>query len=270
MPRRKSNKTGERSYRGRSMAELRAERRERLLNAAFNLIGSQGYPKVAIERVCATARVATRHYYEHFQGREPLLHAVFERIEGEMSEVVIKSLAMPAEDNMERTDNALGALVHYMLSDPKRARVICLESVGVSAEMERRRRALIRKFSEFIAQTAHDLAEGGVLPQANYRMPAIALVGATNELMVEWLSGDTGLTTDQMERQVIAIFRTLIRGGAASDKESKKIEARAGKVTTKATAVAKAPAKPAAKKAAAKKAASKKPAAKKAASKRGS
>lgn len=236
MPRRKTTKTGERSYRGRSMAELRAERRERLLNAAFNLIGSQGYPKVAIERVCATARVATRHYYEHFQGREPLLHAVFERIEGQMVEVVAEALAASAESDMARAEATLGALVHFLLSDTKRARVICLESVGVSPEMERRRRALIRRFAGVIADTATEMAEAGVLPKADYRMPAVALVGAANELLVEWLSGDTDLSAEQMERQVIGIFRTMMRGSAVIAAERSQAAAAAGKPAAKKSA----------------------------------
>ena len=43
----------------------------------------------------------------------------------------------------------------------------------------------------------------------------LALVGATNELIVEWLSGDTGLSASQMERAIMDLFRTLIMGARA-------------------------------------------------------
>jgi len=44
-------------------------------------------------------------------------------------------------------------------------------------------------------------------------MTAIALVGGTNELMVEWLSGATEQSAGQMERHVASFFRALLTGG---------------------------------------------------------
>ncbi|MGH8444653.1 MAG: TetR/AcrR family transcriptional regulator, partial [Solimonas sp.] len=113
------------------MEELKAERRERLLIAAYAIVGGEGYARLSIERVCAAARVATRHYYEHFQGREALLHCLHERIERELWQIVTQALTEPGQDTGERTGTAIRAFVRYALSDPRRTRIMCLESVGV-------------------------------------------------------------------------------------------------------------------------------------------
>ena len=203
-----------RRYAGRSVEELRAERRERLLNAAYDIVGSEGYARLSIERVCAAARVATRHYYEHFQGREGLLHGLFDRIENEQWQVVTKALTEPAVDFGERTGMAIRSFVGHALADPRRARIVCLESVGISVEMEARRRRLIRRFADLIDQATQRLVSLGELPEADYDMMGIALVGATNELLVEWLSGDSHLSATHMELQVLNLFRAMTKGAA--------------------------------------------------------
>lgn len=203
-----------RSYAGRSMEELKAERRERLLNASFIIVGSEGYARLSVDRVCVAARVATRHYYEHFQGREALLHSLYDRLEGELWQVVTRALTEPGVEYGERTGTAIRSFVNYCLSDPRRARIICLESVGVSAGMETRRRRLTRRFAELIQQVSQQLASSGELPAADYRIPGIALVGATYELLVEWIAGGTGLSVADMELQVLNIFRALVKGAA--------------------------------------------------------
>ncbi|WP_051101839.1 TetR/AcrR family transcriptional regulator [Solimonas variicoloris] len=209
-----------RVYGGRAMAELKAERRERLMNAAYALIGREGYARLSIERTCAAARVATRHYYEHFQGREALLHGLFDRVEAELWQAVTRALTEPGVETGERSGAAIRAFVRHALSDPIRARIMCLESVGVSAELEEKRRRLIRRFAELIHQVSRQLAADGVLPAADYRLSGIALVGATNELLVEWISGGMRLTVEEMELQVLNIFRALTKGAVYAHHEA--------------------------------------------------
>lgn len=213
---RRPSSTRSRRYRGRSTDELRAERRERLMQAATARIGEVGYQSTTIEKLCTEARVSTRHFYEHFATREALLSSLFDRITEQTRAVIMQALAEQADDAVERALNAVRAFVRYALSDPARARIAFVETVGVSPHMERRRRLAINDFVDVISNAAQHLAEQGVLPKRHYRLAAIALVGATNEMLVEWLSGDTGLTAEQMERAIIDLFSTLIAGARAS------------------------------------------------------
>ena len=52
------NPAPRRGYGGRSAAERRAERRERLLAAGLELFGTRGYAATSIERLCAAASVS--------------------------------------------------------------------------------------------------------------------------------------------------------------------------------------------------------------------
>ena len=69
-----------RRYSGRSVEEWKAARRERLLEAALELFGTDGYPATSVERLCALAKVSTRHFYHEFQNKEAVLLAVHAQV----------------------------------------------------------------------------------------------------------------------------------------------------------------------------------------------
>lgn len=204
-----------RRYRGRSTDQLRAERRQRLMETALAHIGEAGYASLTIEKLCSAAKVSTRHFYEHFRSREALLTALFDQFSEEAARVIAERLAGESEDPVERALDAVSAFVRFALEEPARARLAFIETVGVSPEMESHRREAIGRFTALIAQAAEHLAARGALPQQHYHLAAVALVGATNELLVEWLDGRTGLSAAGMERAIIDLFRTLILGARA-------------------------------------------------------
>ncbi|MCC5810202.1 MAG: TetR/AcrR family transcriptional regulator [Ectothiorhodospiraceae bacterium] len=210
-----------RRYRGRTTEELSEERRQRLLEAGQRMIAREGYAQISIERVCAEAHVSTRHFYEHFRSRESLLVALFELFLQDMMRVVISSFEASGKaerDPMEQALDAVRALVRFCMEHPARARIALVETVGVSRDMERHRRQIIREFAGIVAGLADQLAKAEVIPQADYHLPAIALVGATNELLVEWLSGETRLDREQMENQIAAIYKAIIEGAIVRER----------------------------------------------------
>lgn len=207
----KATRSG-RKYRGRTPEQLREERRQRLLQAGFALFGEQGYGNAPIETICSTASVATRHFYEQFDGREGLLRAVFEVLIAELGSVIQSQLNNAERDAHERMSDAIGQAVLHLLSDPRRAKLLCLETVGVSREMEAFRRAAIHGLAAIIRDYTQNLAIAGTLPERNYHFPAVGMVGMVNELVTEWLVTDTGLDAGGMAREAVLLFRAVIIG----------------------------------------------------------
>jgi AcrR family transcriptional regulator len=180
-----------RLYRGRSPAERRAERRRRLLDTGLAQFGTVGYGATSIERLCAAAGVTPRHFYDELPSREALLVAVYEEVVEAATAAVAAALAAAGPDPRSRAEAALGAFAHTMLDDPRRARVACVEVVGVSPSLERRRREVLHGFARVVEAQASELAAEGRIPPRDFRLGALALVGGTNELLVDWV-----LTTD--------------------------------------------------------------------------
>lgn len=210
-------KTPGRRYRGKTPDELRAERRERLLTSALELFAERGYGSAPIEALCSNAKVTTRHFYEQFDSREELLRALFLDIQNQAWVRVQEALQNQDQRLVARVEDALRAYLSYVLEDPRRARIVALESVGVSDSMELVRRESLHAFTNTVALFARELIGSKDLPERDYRLPAVALVGAVLELISEWLVNDTGLSADGLIREAILIFRALIIGASRYD-----------------------------------------------------
>lgn len=201
-----------RLYRGLTPQQLAAERRARLLKAGLELFGEQGYANAPIELICATAKVATRHFYDQFDGREALLRALFDDIATQLSARIAAALAIEARALSLRVSDAIYVAVSFLLEDSRRAQVICVEAVGVSTEMEQYRRKVIHEVAGLVRDYAAFLAETGELPQRDYRLSAVGVAGMIIELMVEWLVNDTGLSADDIAREAVILLRAMIAG----------------------------------------------------------
>lgn len=201
-----------RGYGGRSAEELRQERRERLVATGLDLFASRGYHRTQIELLCTQARVTTRHFYEEFSSREELLAAVYEMVISKTRSSVLAALQDAAATPQQRMTGAIRAFVHAYTDDPRHARIACIEVVGVSEDMARRRRKVIHEFAQVVEAYANDLARTGVLPKRNYHLPGVAMTGAVNELMSEWLTVDHPPSIAELTEELLQLFDAVIGG----------------------------------------------------------
>jgi len=178
----------QRLRRGRTLEERRQERREALLAAALEVFGTKGYGASSIEEICRRAYVSSRDFYAEFANREALFNALGElltiRVYRALTQVEVPD--GPATD-LPRTRARIAQLVHVLVDDPRVARIAIVESVGISEEHESRRRAAHRLYADWIqGYVGAEMAAKGVDgPQR--RALALALVGAVNELIVDWI-----------------------------------------------------------------------------------
>src|SRR3954462_1875427 len=122
-----------RRYSGRSVDEWKAARRKRLLAAALELFGTDGYTATSVERLCTQAKVSTRHFYHEFQNKEAVLLAVHaEVIEAAVrntGEALALTIDAPVRD---RITAAVDALLRTVMADLRRAQISFVEVIGAS------------------------------------------------------------------------------------------------------------------------------------------
>jgi AcrR family transcriptional regulator len=178
-----------RRYGGMSAAERREERRLRLLDAGLELFGTRGYAATTIEDLCAAARLNPRYFYAEVESREDLLRAVYDRHVEEVRQSVLEAIATAPADPRERMAVGLRAFIEGSLADERAARVNYFEMVGVSAELEGRRREVLASYADMVAGQIAAI-EPPILPAgADLRMSAVALVSATDGLIIDALGG---------------------------------------------------------------------------------
>lgn len=199
-----------RDYGGRSAQQRRADRRERLLTAAFELFGSQGYAATSIERLCATAGVSTRNFYQEFDGRDAVLIALHDRFTAQATAATAEVLDTADAPLERRIDLALRAYLSSMSSDPRWIRVAFVEMVGVSAAVEQHRLGWRARLYDLIAAEAKRGVADGELRDRDFRPVAVAFVGAVNEVVYDWETRGRPTSLDhvcaELSRLAVAMF----------------------------------------------------------------
>lgn len=186
----------ERLRNGRTLAERRAERRRALLDAALDRFADKGYPATTIEEICRTASVSTRNFYEEFDNRDALLAELYDDLLGRMVHAVVHATDGRSfgDDHFRAmalsTRARIAAFVRFCTDDPRVAKVVFIDAVGVSPAMEAKRRAAHHGFATYIAAQARAFAEAGSLPPDDYELISIGMVGAINEVLVDWVQRD--------------------------------------------------------------------------------
>lgn len=203
-----------RAYRGIAPEQRALERQQRLLATALELFARQGYARTPIEQLCAEAKVTTRHFYALFASREALLTELYDRIISNLRDAVLLALSAPEESLEAKLPLAVQALIRHYLADARVARVGVLESVGVSAAMETRRRAAIHGIASLIEHYIDALVARGELPAHDYHLVSVAIVGGINELLAEWLTVAAPPSIEHLSHEVTRILYALIRGSA--------------------------------------------------------
>ncbi|HEY7485775.1 MAG TPA: TetR/AcrR family transcriptional regulator [Streptosporangiaceae bacterium] len=179
-----------RTYRGLSARERLVDRKERLLAAALDRFGSQGYSTTTIEMLCTDAKVSTRGFYECFESREALLRALYERIVDEGGRRV-KQAVDEADGTVSSLVRAgLTAYIGYMTEDERRARISHVEVRRAGEPLHVARRLAVHRFADLVAALAGDhvdLAASSPLTGLDVRRVAVGLVGAVQELIIDWV-----------------------------------------------------------------------------------
>jgi AcrR family transcriptional regulator len=99
--------------------------------------GTVGYADPSIETLCRSAKVTPRYFYEFFASRERVLAAVSDRTSIEVLAGVSEAVHRAGTDDAAATIRAgTGSFFSRLFEDPRKARILCVESVGVSVEIE--------------------------------------------------------------------------------------------------------------------------------------
>jgi AcrR family transcriptional regulator len=200
----------QRSWRGVPLEVRRAERREQLIDAAFELLGEDGWPGTTVRGVCQAARLNPRYFYESFDSLETLLIAVFDRLVLEATQISLRAVQAAGTDPAARAAAVIEAAVRYVTDDPRRARILFVEAQG-NERMSRRRLDTMHATAEFLERYAW--RQTGLEGDRMGLIASHLLVGGLTELVVTWLDGHLHVSLDELVEDVAALM-VAVRAGA--------------------------------------------------------
>jgi AcrR family transcriptional regulator len=200
-----------RVYGGRSAADRRAERRDRLMAAGLDLFGTDGYAASSIEKLCAAATVSTRNFYEEFSGREALLMALHDSVLERAAEAVGKAFA-DAEDAplADRIALAVRGYIGTTAEDPRWARLSYVEVIGVSEAVERHRIVWRERWVALLEAEAARAVARGEADERDFHLGSVALIGAVNELVYHWSTGGHRVPLDAVIAEIVRLATAVV------------------------------------------------------------
>ncbi|WP_162925790.1 TetR/AcrR family transcriptional regulator [Isoalcanivorax indicus] len=179
-----------RAYRGVSIEQRRAERREKLIQAGINVFGSTGFQGTTVRALCAEAGLTERYFYESFSNSEALLCNIYVRLTDQIRDKVSGAISRQQGEPDAMADAALTAYFEFLHDNPGAARIIMTEIIGVSPEVDALYRKVMNDFAAFLLVVFRGLHPERSPHAVQDTLIATGMIGALVNMAMRWLLND--------------------------------------------------------------------------------
>jgi TetR/AcrR family fatty acid metabolism transcriptional regulator len=166
------------------MARRKMARRRLLLDVATQLFGRHGYHATTVPMIVGEAQSSTGSFYFYFTNKEDVFAAVLEEVGKRISDALNVAIAQKT-DPFEQMRAAVRALFLFMAEHPGEARILILESSGLSPRLEKARRDILASHARGVEKALRALSHR--LPPVNPVIASHCWVGAVYESARRWL-----------------------------------------------------------------------------------
>lgn len=204
-------KVTRRRYGGQDAVDRVADRRSRLLAAGLELMGTRGTAGTTVRGVTEASGVALRYFYESFPDIEAFHIAVYDEVIEETARRSVTALADAPADAHSRTRAVLAEVVDVILTDPRKGRILALESTA-SPALGRRSLEESRRFAGMVASTASSGGDPGLEPGSlptDVRLISQFLIGGVVSTMGAVLQDDLNVDRDHLLDVLVALFEAV-------------------------------------------------------------
>ncbi len=159
-----------------------ALRRDDLITAGVQLLGSSGGPALTVRAVCRDAALTERYFYESFSDRDEFVRAVYDDV---------CTRAMNALTSATTPREAVEWFVELMVDDPVRGRVLLL-APAVEPVLIRSGAEWMPNFIDLLQRKLSRIGDAVL-----QKMIATSLIGGLSSLFTAYLHGQLGATRKQ-------------------------------------------------------------------------
>ena len=181
------------------------KRRRRLTESALTLFATRGYNITSVDDIVAGARASKSAFYEFFESKEHCFRDLLTEEGGALIQDVLSSAAS-GRDHHERLRLGITTFVLSCFERSSVARLLIVESVGLSAGVDQVRHDLLSQFAGAVAEEfrhakSHDPFYADKEPQVFGR----AVVGAVSDTVGYFLT-HPGYDADALAESLCRIF----------------------------------------------------------------
>jgi AcrR family transcriptional regulator len=179
--------SSDRLYGGETLNARRRDQRDRVVAAARAVFAANGYASASIDEIVARARVSRTSFYRFFANKEECMLALFEEAMSDLAAAFARAAA--AETPEERIRLGVEGIVAALGSDPETARVVLIEAVGATPEVERARSEARRHFAGLLAAEMQRYDGWRDRPTSEVELTSLALIAGLAEAVADLVAG---------------------------------------------------------------------------------
>lgn len=193
---------GNRVYGGQS-AEVRAQRRrDELMRVGRELFADRGFARTGVRDLCRAARCSERSFYDAFGSREALLRDVYLLATDEVVADIRTAMQEAPPELLPRMRVGLDAFFQSIVREPRNGRLIYVEALGRTPEIELARREGLGRFVAIVTDELGSFLPGEPPPPAVIDAAVSAAITAVGEVAYRFTEGDPGFTPEQAGEQL--------------------------------------------------------------------
>lgn len=206
----KTSSPPERAYRGIGIAQRQAERRARLVQAAIQCFGRDGYHGTTLKSLCAEAGLTERYFYESFANFDEILCCCYQHAAETIFSIVSADIAAARPDPMSRLRAALKSYFKVIADDPARARLTLIEIVGASDSANQAYRTQLGITVDVIRLEIFKELPPNPGNGLSLQVLATAMMGSAYQLAKEWVLSDFKLPRATLIRNLEAVAAGIV------------------------------------------------------------
>lgn len=181
-----------RTWAGTTLADRRATRRQQLIDAGIELLGTGDTNAVSVRAVCRTSKLTERYFYESFTDRDALMMAVYDHVASAARDALVEAIRDVPPDPETVARAAVTAFVELLIDDPRKGTVLLLAPLTEPA-LNRRGSELLPTFTALIQDRLPPTYD-----ETDRRLAASSLVGALTYLFMSYLDGTLEVPRDRL------------------------------------------------------------------------
>jgi AcrR family transcriptional regulator len=184
------------------MAKRKEAHRARLLQTAIRLFGKLGYHATTVPRIVRESASSTGAFYFYFRNKEDIFACALEAIGEQIAGVLNKAIATTGEDTIFKMKVAVETFILYLVEHPDEARILIVESSGLSARLAKVRRSIIASHCRSVERALMSISRS--LPRLDPKVAASSWVGAVHESVCQWLESpaENRISAEALAREI--------------------------------------------------------------------
>lgn len=190
------------------MSRNRDETRQRILDAALDLVAEAGFPALGINAVARRAGADKQLIYRYFGGLEDLTTAAGAEVAARLA-AALTPVAGPSESYAALMESLAGALLRHLMQDQLYRQLRLMEVTAPSSSTEAFRLARGKVLFDWLQAARGDLAPPPDVDAAAVNAVIIAAVEGIAIL------GPVGMPRDAVEKRLLPVLIRLVRAAYA-------------------------------------------------------